>query len=69
MPYGRFVYRVEGLRIVKPSDAAVLQSAPGRSRLVLTACHPLYSAAQRIVAVARLVGSVPRGAAAPGTTA
>jgi sortase A len=70
MPYGRFVYRVEGLRIVKPSDAAVLQSqGTGRPRLVLTACHPLYSAAQRIVAVAHLVSAVPRGAAAPGTTA
>jgi sortase A len=70
MPYGRFVYRVEGLKIVKPSDAAVLQSAPTSTpRLVLTACHPLYSAAQRIVAVARLVSATPRGAAAPGTTA
>jgi sortase A len=70
MPYGRFVYRVEGLKIVKPIDAAVLQSqATGTPRLVLTACHPLYSAAQRIVAVARLVSATPRGAAAPGTTA
>ena len=70
MPYGRFVYRVEGLKIVKPSDAAVLQSATATTpRLVLTACHPLYSAAQRIVAVARLVSATPRGAAAPGTTA
>jgi sortase A len=70
MPYGRFVYRVEGLKIVRPSDAAVLQSqATGRPRLVLTACHPLYSASQRIVAVARLVSATPRGAAAPGTTA
>jgi sortase A len=70
MPYGRFVYRVEGLKIVKPGDAAVLQSAmTTRPRLVLTACHPLYSAAQRIVAVARLVSDTPRGAAAPGTTA
>jgi sortase A len=70
MPYGRFVYRVEGLQIVKPSDAAVLQSATTTTpRLVLTACHPLYSAAQRIVAVARLVSATPRGAAAPGTTA
>ncbi|WP_272477127.1 class E sortase [Baekduia alba] len=68
MPYGRFVYRVEGLRIVKPQDVSALQ-AVGRQRLVLTACHPLYSAAQRIVAVARLERATPRGAAAPGTTA
>jgi sortase A len=31
---------------------------------VLTACHPLYSAAQRIVVFARLVRATPRGAAA-----
>jgi sortase A len=29
-------------------------------RLVLTACHPLYSAAERIVAFARLVARQPR---------
>jgi sortase A len=28
-------------------------------RLVLTACHPLYSAAQRIVAFARLIRRLP----------
>jgi sortase A len=32
-------------------------------RLVLSACHPLYSAAKRIVVFARLVGSEARGAA------
>jgi sortase A len=32
----------------------------GHDRLVLTACHPLYSAAQRIVAFARLESSEPR---------
>jgi sortase A len=36
-------------------------------RLVLTACHPLYSAAKRIVVFARLVSIQPRGAAALGT--
>jgi sortase A len=29
-------------------------------RLVLSACHPLYSAAKRIVVFARLDGEVPR---------
>jgi sortase A len=33
-------------------------------RLVLTACHPLYSAAQRIVVFARLSASRARGATA-----
>jgi sortase A len=68
MPYGRFVYRVEGLRIVKPQDVSALQ-AVGRQRLVLTACHPLYSAAKRLVVIAQLDRAAPRGAAAAGTTA
>jgi sortase A len=63
MPYGRFVYRVEGTRIVKPKDVSSLR-AIGRQRLVLTACHPLYSAAQRLVVIARLEQAAPRGAAA-----
>ena len=63
MPYGRFVYRVEGTRIVKPQDVSTLRTI-GRQRLVLTACHPLYSAAQRLVVIARLEQAAPRGAAA-----
>ena len=35
----------------------------GYDRLVLTACHPLYSASQRIVVSARLVNVTPRGKA------
>jgi sortase A len=68
MPYGRFTYRVEGQRIVTPEDVSALQ-AVGRQRLVLTACHPLYSAAKRLVVIAQLQTATPRGAAAPGTTA
>lgn len=52
MPYGRFVYRVERTRIVSPSATWVTRRV-GYERLVLTACHPLYSAAQRIVVFAR----------------
>jgi sortase A len=63
MPYGRFTYRVEGTRIVKPQDVSTLRSI-GRQRLVLTACHPLYSAAKRLVVIARLQRATPRGAAA-----
>jgi sortase A len=63
MPYGRFTYRVERTRIVKPTDVWVTQRV-SYDRLVLSACHPLYSAAQRIVVFARLVRSEPRGAAA-----
>lgn len=53
MPYGRFVYRVERTKIVDDEDLSVLDRV-GHDRLVLTACHPLYSATQRIVAFARL---------------
>jgi sortase A len=63
MPYGRFTYRVEGTRIVRPEDVSALRSA-GRQRLVLTACHPLYTAAKRLVVIARLERAAPRGAAA-----
>ncbi len=56
LPYGRFVYRVEETRIVRPSDVWVKRLV-GYERLILTACHPLYSAAKRIVVFARLVPS------------
>ena len=60
MPYGRFTYRVERTRIVKPTDVWVTQRV-SYDRLILSACHPLYSAAQRIVVFARLTRSEPRG--------
>ena len=62
MPYGRFTYRVERTRIVKPDALWVLRRAR-YDRLILSACHPLYSAAKRIIVFARLVKSEPRGAA------
>jgi len=62
MPYGRFFYEVQRTRIVEPDDVSVLKRA-GYDRLVLSACHPLYSAAKRIVVFARLVQAQPRGAA------
>ena len=53
MPYGTFVYRVDKIQVV--DDSALWVTRPvGHPQLVLTACHPLYSAAQRIVAFARL---------------
>jgi sortase A len=62
MPYGDFSYRVQGTRIVAPT-ALWVTNRVGYDRLVLSACHPLYSAAQRIVVFARLVRAVPRGPA------
>ena len=62
MPYGRFTYEVERRRIVAPTEVSVIRRV-AYDRLVLSACHPLYSAAKRIVVFARLVGSRARGAA------
>jgi sortase A len=53
MPYGVFDYRVEKTLIVKPTDVWVTHRV-GYDRLILSACHPLYSAAQRIIVFARL---------------
>jgi sortase A len=62
MPYADFTYSVQRTRIVDPSATWVMRKI-GYDRLVLTACHPLYSAAQRIVVTARLVKATPRGRA------
>ena len=62
MPYGRFTYEVEKTRIVAPSEVSVIDRVTF-DRLVLSACHPLYSAAQRIVVFARLATAQARGAA------
>ncbi|HVF78949.1 MAG TPA: class E sortase [Solirubrobacteraceae bacterium] len=62
MPYGRFTYEVERTRIVKPTEVSVIDRV-AFDRLVLSACHPLYSAAQRIVVFARLIAAEARGAA------
>ncbi len=63
MPYGIFEYEVERSRIVAPTEVSVVRRV-SYDRLVLSACHPLYSAAKRIVVFARLVQATPRGAAA-----
>jgi sortase A len=52
MPDGRFLYRVEQTKIVDDQDLSVLDRV-GHQRLVLSACHPLYSAAQRVIVFAR----------------
>ena len=54
MPDGTFTYRVEKTKIVEPTDLSVLDKV-SFDRVVLTACHPLYSAAQRIVVFGRFV--------------
>lgn len=51
MPWGDFAYTVESVSIVAPSAVGVLRRTGGE--LVLTTCHPVYSARQRLVVVAR----------------
>jgi len=55
MPYANFTYRLERppTRIVDPGDVGIIHKV-GYERLVMTACNPLYSAAQRIAGFARL---------------
>ncbi len=53
---GRYQYEVYEQRIVQPSDLTVLEQGD-EPKLTLTACHPWYSAAQRIVIISRLVES------------
>lgn len=55
MPYARFVYRVQKTAIVDPNDLGVVREV-GYERLVLSACNPLYSAAQRYIVFARMIG-------------
>jgi sortase A len=53
---GTFYYKVMGdPLIVAPTDVQVLDDF-GDNRLTLTACHPRYSAAKRIIVQAKLVG-------------
>ena len=52
MPYGRFSYAVSRTRVVLPTALWVTRDL-GYDQLVLSACNPLYSAAQRIVVFAR----------------
>jgi sortase A len=55
MPYATATYLVEGSKIVDPLDVEVFRDR-GYERVVLTACHPLYSAAERYTVSARLTG-------------
>ena len=63
MPYGEFTYRVQGHRIVGAGDTEAFRRVTYQ-RLVLSACHPLYSASQRILVFARLESRRPLGAGA-----
>jgi sortase A len=55
MPYGTFRYRVYYHKVVPSDDWSILRPRP-YEKLVLTACHPLYSASHRWAVFARLQG-------------
>jgi sortase A len=64
---GAFRYEVRDQLIVSPEEVEVLDDF-GDNRLTLTACHPKYSARQRIVVVAALVSeAAPAPEPAPAT--
>ncbi len=58
LPYGAFTYRVVEHEIVDSDDWSVIRPR-GYDALMLSACHPLYSAAQRWIVYARLVAVEP----------
>jgi sortase A len=62
LPYGTFRYRVFAYEVVESNDWSIIRNR-GFDTLVLSACHPLYSADNRWVVYARLVRVKPlRGA-------
>jgi len=63
MPYARFTYAVQRTQVVLPTALWITHDV-GYERLVLSACHPLYSASHRIIVFAKLRSETPRGAAA-----
>jgi sortase A len=67
MRYAQFTYAVQRVRIVTPTSWWIIKDK-GYDRLVLSACNPLYSAAQRIVVFAKLRKFVPLGPARIGHT-
>jgi sortase A len=58
LPYGEFRYRVFAHAIVDKADWSIIRRRPAET-LVLSACHPLYGAAQRWVVFARLAPPEP----------
>jgi len=55
-----YTYAVTGIEIVKPTDVWILEGTE-KKELLLTACHPKYSAAERLVVIAELVEIFPFG--------
>ncbi len=69
MPYARFTYTVTGKRVVAPTNVRAAIAEVGYSRLVLSACTPLFSAAKRLLVFARLTVTAPLADARSGARA
>src|SRR5207245_6036160 len=64
-PQGTFRYDVGRSLVVAPSDVSVIAATPA-NQLTLTTCTPRFSAAQRLIVQASLVGTpAPAAPAAP----
>lgn len=57
-PSGTFTYQMTERLIVLPTDTWILKSTPDAT-VTLVACHPKFSARQRIVVKGKLVSSTP----------
>jgi sortase A len=72
---GRFRYDVTETLIVHPLDGAYVLDPTEDDRLTLTTCHPRFSAAERMIVIARLTSNPvnsqpkPAGPAEPGDAA
>lgn len=55
---GLFIYVVTGQQIVAPTDVYVLEGSE-KKELLLTTCHPKYSAAKRLIIIAELLNLYP----------
>ncbi|MEI2702558.1 MAG: class E sortase [Baekduia sp.] len=53
MPYGLVRYRVRRIEVVSPGTVSALRRVRTGERLVLSACHPLFSADERLLVIAR----------------
>ncbi len=54
LPYAIFTYEAQKSEIVDPGETEVVRPV-GYERLVLSACHPLYSAEKRYIVFAKMI--------------
>jgi LPXTG-site transpeptidase (sortase) family protein len=55
-----YIYKVTSLEVVKPTDVWILEGTE-KEELLLTTCHPKYSAASRLIVISELVELIPFG--------